>query len=1488
MRTRVFAGIAVVVCLSFSLFARDLPPIDEFGAARAHPDASSAVANRARGLARAGSAIPVEARLRVPTFVWAGAEADVTRAQPGNRGGEPLSRDRSEEAAARAHLERYASLYGLQRPDVSGATARMVHNTGRGAIIVKLRQQIDGIDIFREELNVVMDRNMGLIGLSGYISSATTPSFQGGLSFQLDDRRGVQTALTDVTGAKATPADLVPAGSRDGYDFYTLPASAGVTLASPLRSRKVYFHLQDGLTPGYYVEVIARDPVSDTVDAYAYVVSAIDGRILFRNNLTAEVAYTYRVWADPTGRPQDTPAGNAAHPHPTGTPDGFQAPLIAQTDITLANYPFSMNDPWLPEGMNETVGNNVDAYSDLFSPNGLWPVAPPATPATGDFRAQATGLNAFQHTYDGTLPHHHVSRMAATTQLFVDINFLHDWFYDSGFNEAAGNAQQNNFGRGGLGSDRILAEAQDSSGRNNANMYTPADGASPAMQMYIFDGNNSGPLMNVVSPGSIAGPRSVGTASVGPTSFEVTAEVVQPQPLTGCSALTNAGAVAGKIVMVDREPTSGEGACALAVKLSNIAAAGPAGILVVNYSTWPTTLFNLSETVPSFSTPVLTLSWNGAAPVKSQLAAGNTVTATMARPSTVIDRDGTLDNQIVAHEWGHYLSNRLIGNASGLTTVQSRGMGEGWSDFLAMMLTVRADDTSNPTNATFNGVYATGTYADSGGPSGGTNQGYYFGVRRAPYSTDFTKNPFTFKHIQSGVSLPTGVPLQLNGASNAQVHNTGEIWANMLWECYAALLRDTLGATPRLTFAQAQQRMKDYLVAGLKLTPIAPTFVEARDAILAAAAANDETDFALMFAAFAKRGLGTGAVAPDRFNSFNIPVVESFITGGDAKLLSATLTDAGGSCDNDGVLDRGETGVLTITMKNTGTATLAGMTGTVTIVSGGVTLPSGGAVTFPDVAPFQTTSATVPVALPAGTTGIRTVNVSLQYAHASMTVTPQTATTSHRANFDSLLGASSTDTVDAALTAWTTTSGVTGANRPWARKISGETSLWHVDNASVVTDERLESPPMTISPAGALKIEFDHLFSFEQYYDGGVVEMSRNGGTWTDIGGSAYNGYIFYSSYGNPLAGRSAFVGTAGPVHATLQPSVSPGDVVRFRFRIGTDTVGGGSGWDVDSISVSGILETPFTMAAADPGCVKSTSTQILSSANPVKAGNTVTLTGTVVAAGTPIGTVTFFDGNSVLGTVPTVNRVATLSTAALTAGAHPIVARYDGSANFTTSTSPLLVQVVDNCSAAPSITYVTASTRVPTGTSVPLGVSATGSDGIIYQWYAGAVGNTGTPVGTGPNVNVTPFSTTTYWARVRNGCGTTDTALVTVTILPAAKFYTLEPCRLVDTRTGNSAINSSEVRVYTPYFYCGVGYNARAVSVNVTVYEPTSTGWLALYAADVTFPGASTINYRAARTRANNAIIPLSSTSGGYGGLRVFNMGVPVHFTLDVNGYFE
>src|SRR5262249_33260307 len=159
------------------------------------------------------------------------------------------------------------------------------------------------------------------------------------------------------------------------------------------------------------------------------------------------------------------------------------------------------------------------------------------------------------------------------------------------------------------------------------------------------------------------------------------------------------------------------------------------------------------------------------------------------------------------------------------STNMSGGLGEGWGDFHAMLLTVRAEDASVPSNPNFSGVYALAGYALD--PSIGTSNAFYYGIRRVPYSTDMSKNGLTFKHIQNGVALPAGVPTAFgqSGANNAEVHSTGEVWCTMLWECYAILLNNR-------PFALAQQHMRDYLVAAYKMTPNAPTLLEARDALL--------------------------------------------------------------------------------------------------------------------------------------------------------------------------------------------------------------------------------------------------------------------------------------------------------------------------------------------------------------------------------------------------------------------------------------------------------------------------------------------------------------------------------------------------------------------------------------------------------------------------------------------------------------------------------
>jgi hypothetical protein len=833
------------------------------------------------------SDLHLDPTLGQPAFLWAaGRGAAAPSPHPAD--------------AALDHLRAYAHLYRLGGADLAATVVEAVHDTGWGPLIVTLRQQIDGVEVFHRELHVVMRRDRALVALAGNLAPDSARRHGG--AFALPAEVVVAAALRDLGGAAVDPAELRPvAAPAHGYRFLDLRRPrADLLLTRPARLKPVLFEQGNRLEPGTYVELGLSAPGSVDALHYAYVVSAVDGRVLYRNDLTARDQFTYRVWADAAAPhiPYDGPQGNAGSPHPTGLLDGFQAALVPQVDVTLQNSPFSRNDPWLPPGATETVGNNVDAYVDFNSPDGY-------TPNQGDFRASVTTPGAFQRTFDHTVaPTTSDLRQSAITHLFFITNFLHDWYYDAGFDEAARNAQEDNFGRGGAGGDPLLAEGQDYSGRDNANMTTPADGQSPIMQMYLWSAN-APRYLEVNAPAAIAGRKAVGVAAFGPQTFAVTGDVAAAVPAEACANLTNGAAVAGKIALVDR------GTCNFSEKTWRAQQAGAIGVVIANNtSASPDEVIDMATgTTPhTWTIPTLMVSYANGAAIKAQLAVPTTVNVTLMRQAG-IDRDSGLDSTVVAHEWGHFISNRLIGNGNGLNTNQAGGLGEGWSDFHALLMTTKASDAAVPANANWTGVFATAAYLAAGyGNDGNPGQGYYYGIRRVPYSTDFTKNALTFQHVTDGVPLPAGVPVAFgaDGANNAEVHNAGEVWATMLWECYTSLLRDS----GRLTFDQARDRMKRYLVAAYKSTPVNPTFVEARDALLAAARANDHADCVRFGAAFARRGIGAGAVAPPRNSVTNAGVVESYTplcvngaptanAGADQSVNERTLVTLDGSASTD-------------------------------------------------------------------------------------------------------------------------------------------------------------------------------------------------------------------------------------------------------------------------------------------------------------------------------------------------------------------------------------------------------------------------------------------------------------------------------------------------------------------------------------------------------------------------------------------------------------
>lgn len=1080
-----------------------------------------------------------DARLGVPSFAWI------------NKASAPKFASAHE--AAKATMPSLAKTFELSKEAMMTVAAVEVDERNVGPIVARYKQSIGGIEVFRGRANVLFSRAYEPMAATGLLA----PSLKGSeRPFALGEEEGLARALA---GFGVASPSFVKKDRRGSYEHFTVRGLASA------RTKRVFFPSKTDagveLEPAYYVDLIVKGGA-----ARAYVVSAIDGRQLFTTDLV-KYDHSYRVWADPQSfSPSDGPQGNGVAPHPTGRPDRMKLSYQPMQLVTLRNVPFSKNDPWLGDGATKTAGNNVMAYADLGDLDGY--------DVGTDVLPEVTSPNVFDFTYDTTkspaaTPE---SIKAATTQLFYVTNYLHDWFYDAGFDEVGLNHQESNLGRGGDEGDALLAEAQDFSGRNNANAAVPPDGSSPRIQMFVFSGPRDASLV-VSAPANVAGTKSVGIASgFGLDAFDVSGSVVLAvdeggtDPNDACEAISNG--VSGKIALVHR------GTCSFAQKAAAAQTAGALGVIIANVATSaaPTVAPFMGGQQAGITIPVLSLSLaDGQA-----LEGAQGVTAEMKR-SLLVDLDGALDTAIVAHEWGHVLSSRLVGDGIGLTTNQAGGLGEGWGDFLSLLVVARQDD------APWSGVFSQGAYATSG-----SGDDVYFGTRRVPYSIDFSKNALTLKHIANGVALPTTVATSFgeDGSFNSEVHNTGEVWATMLWECYVALLNDG-----RFSFTQAQERMKRYLVASLKLTPVDPTIIEARDAVLAAALASDEADFKLFFDAFARRGAGSGAVAPPKDSASNAGVRESFSSANDVQIVDATIKDDVITCDHDGILDDGEVGTVEITLRNTGSGTLSAARAELSPKADGVRLIDVSPATVPVLKPFETTTLKVKTTVNAVTKAVDPLAFDITIADPSLpdgkVVTVAVPT---RYNADQAADAATIDRVETQNTPWKA-AGKDELGVEWGRTLADGNRFWKLPDPLAAGDYRLTSPAFTIEGT-TFGLSFKHRYSFRFStrrnvdINGGVVEVSLDKGkTWKDIstyGSIAYNSTLDDSREDNVLGGRKAFGNKSQgfPAWLTTKVDVTLPDhpeAVQIRFRAGSGlgrTVG--DGWDIDDIELTGIASLPF------------------------------------------------------------------------------------------------------------------------------------------------------------------------------------------------------------------------------------------------------------------------------------------------------------------------
>jgi extracellular elastinolytic metalloproteinase len=486
-----------------------------------------------------------------------------------------------------------------------------------------------------------------------------------------------------------------------------------------------------------------------------------------------------------------------------------------------------------------TRGNNVWAQEDENGNNG-----------TG-FSPEGTAELIFNFDFDFTQDPA-LSLAASITNLFYLNNMLHDIFYEYGFDEASGNFQQNNYGNGGNGNDFVYADAQDGSGTNNANFATPGDGGKPRMQMFLWDGTvTSGPLLTI-NDGPLAGDYEGVPAAFGGEIVDLTEDLVlvedDPSGTSdtndACDPITNGGDLSGKIAVIRR------GECEFGFKSLAAQNEGAVAVIMVNNVEGEAITMAGGAVGDQVTIPLFMVSDTDGEAIIEQLLS-ETVNATINGVTVGPMIDASLDNEIIAHEYGHGISNRLTGGGNNTGCLNNaEQMGEGWSDYLGLIITMKVGDQADDGRGM-------ATYSAGQGPDGG-------GIRQHKYSRDMTENPLTYS------DLP---------ATGGQVHAVGTIWATMLWDLTWDLI-DVYGFDEDMFNGTGGNNIAMQLVLdGMKLQPCAPGFESGRDAIIEAdELANGGANKCLIWETFARRGLGFTATqgssssVSDGTAAFDIPV----------------------------------------------------------------------------------------------------------------------------------------------------------------------------------------------------------------------------------------------------------------------------------------------------------------------------------------------------------------------------------------------------------------------------------------------------------------------------------------------------------------------------------------------------------------------------------------------------------------------------------------
>jgi len=609
-------------------------------------------------------------------------------------------------------------------------------------------------------------------------------------------------------------------------------------------------------------------------------------------------------------------------------------------------------------------------------------------------------------------------------------------------------------------------------------------------------------------------------------------------PSYGCSPITEQPELAGKIAIIDR------GLCFFSEKVFYAQEAGAIGAIICNFED---VVIGMAGEAHAAEITIPSVFIGKADCERIRVAAANDLVVSLVAPISAggpLRRDGALDNSIIAHEYGHGISTRLTGGPSNSSCLSSNaingaaeeasGMGEGWSDFFALVTTALPGDTG----AKKRGI---GTYANKEATNGR-------GIRSYPYSTDMSIDPHTYDDI-----LFEGVP-----------HGVGSVWTAMIWDLYWAF-SDEFGWDPDLYYGTGGNNMAIQLVMdGLKLQPCNPGFVDARDAILQADQINNGgANQCLIWSVFARRGLGWDAEGgdpssrSDGIQSFNpLPTCVKELKL--AKTMSPEVV-AGGE--------------ITVTLR---------LTNHKGEILTNVFLED----PIPDGTSYVEGSANIEPAT--GNSLVWSFDTMDDGEEKIITYLLKTDPdkNSIRLSYDDIEG----DPLDR----WDVYFDETGTSSNfWTQQdiiVHSGVSAWNVGDVATVSEHFLQNlDPYTVT--GDYPVyRFYHYYNTEAGVDGGFLEITTDdGNSWhsltSDIFRNGYSRRLDYETFVIPdlyaYSGLSSTDLNMTPVYIDLSSYI--GENVKIRYRFGTDANTPGDGWYVDDVEImDAILYNSSACATSD------------------------------------------------------------------------------------------------------------------------------------------------------------------------------------------------------------------------------------------------------------------------------------------------------------------